>query len=140
MSGLLNMLLANGDRIRLDSTSYFSSVIGGSVTTEFKIDSDGLVYARDNTSGGLLTARYPWIIPQAAAANYDVRWNTTSNTVDSTPGAENTNLNLGTDRTWSETAAGSVESCAFSARIHRVGNTANPIVTATITLEADGSP
>ena len=138
MSGAQQMLLAGGDQIRLDAAAYVRTNTGGATCT-FKLDNDGQVYVADNSSGGALTARYSWVIPNAAAANYDVRWSTVSNVVDSTPGAEVTNLNLGTDRTWSETNAVADETCSFSVSIHRLGDTVSPLVTKTISLEADGS-
>lgn len=137
MSGVLQVLMAGGDRIRLDSATY-SRVSPGAGTASFKIDSDGQVYAGDNASSGSLTARYDWITPRANAANYDVRWSTTSGVVDSTPGAEATNLNLGTDRTWSETNNVTTESCVFQCKIYRAGESSTPLATADITLSVDG--
>src|SRR5688572_16767572 len=102
MSGVLNMLLAGGERLRLDGGTFSHDNPGGS-TASVRIDADGFVYG---TVGGVMTQQYAWISPQTSAPNYDVRWSTVSGTVDSTPGAENTNLNLGTDRTWSETNGG----------------------------------
>jgi hypothetical protein len=137
MSGIQQALLAaGGDRLRLDSTTYSHDNPGGS-SASFRIDADGFVYG---TVGGALVAQCAWVTPPVNAANYDVRWSTTSGTVDSTPGAENTNLNLGTDRTWNENSASSLETCTFQARIHRAGDAATPLATANITLEVDGSP
>lgn len=138
MSGILQILLAGGDRIRLDTASY-TRAAAGAATASFKIDADGQVYAADNSSSGSLTARYSWVTPQANAALYDVRWSTTSGTVDSTPGAEATNLNLGTDRTWSETNNVTTESCVFQVKIYRAGESTTPLATADITLNVDGT-
>jgi hypothetical protein len=141
MSGIQQMLLGSGgDILRLDSANYSRLVPGGSPSCSFRIDADGQVYVGDNASGGVLTARYNWVTPTSSASNYDVRWNTTAGTVDTTPGAENTNLSLGSDRTWIQSAGGFLDSASFQARIHRAGNTTNPLVTANISLEADGSP
>ena len=139
MSGIQPLLVAGGDQLRIDTASYVRIFPGGA-TCSFKIDNDGQVYIGDQSSGGVLTARYNWITPVGNAANYDVRWSTLSAVVDSTPGAENTNLNLGTDRTWSETNNVALESCAFQVRIHRLGDSSIPLVMANINLEADGSP
>jgi hypothetical protein len=139
MSGILNMLLAGGVRIVLNSATYSHDNPGGAGAS-FAIRNDGFVYAADSSSGGVATQRYQWCFPAALAASFDVRWNTTANVVDTTPGAENTNLNLGTNRTWSEANASALETCSFQARIHRAGDTATPLATANITLEADGSP
>lgn len=136
MSGILNMLLGAGDRIALVDSLISHANTGGSTAT-YRIDSDGFVYGTGG--GGSVIQLYQWCFPAAAAINYDVRWNTTANVVDSTPGAENTNLNLGTDRTWSETNNAGFETCSFQARIHRAGNTTNVLATANVTLEADGS-
>lgn len=139
MAGILQMLLAGGDRLRIDAATY-SRDNPGAATAGWRIDSDGMVYVADDSSAGAFTARYPWIVPAANAANYDVRWSTVANAVDSTPGAEATNLNLGTDRQWSETNNAAFETCTFQVRIHRAGDSANPIITANIVLEVDGSP
>jgi len=140
MSGVQQILLACGDTLRLDSASYTRIIVSGAPSTSFRIDADGQVYVGDQLSGGALTPRYNWVTPTSSAPNYDVRWNTTAGFVDTSPGAENTNLNLGSDRTWIESAGGTFESCSFQARIHRAGNTTTPLATAGITLEADGSP
>lgn len=139
MSGVLQILLAGGDRIRLDAATYTRSNPSGA-TASFKLDNDGQVYVADNSSGGASTARYAWVTPQANAASYDVRWTTSSGVVDSSPGAESTNLNLGTDRTWSETNNTTTESCTFTVNIHRAGDSGAPLATASITLSVDGSP
>jgi hypothetical protein len=139
MAALQQMLLAGGDRLRLDVAGYTRAFPGGA-TAGFRLDADGFVYAADDSSAGVFTQRYPWIAPQSAAVNYDVRWGTSAGVVDSTPGAEATNLPLTVDRQWSETNNAAVESCAFLVRIHRTGDAAAPLVSATITLEADGSP
>ena len=139
MSGALQVLLAGGDRIVLNSATY-TKVTPGGATSGFRIQNDGFVYAQDQGSAGLFTQRYQWCFPAAAAPNYDVRWSDTTNNVDTSPGAANTNLNLATTRTWQETNSATFESCVISVRIHRAGDTATPIVTAAITLEADGSP
>lgn len=134
------MLLAGGDQIKLIPASYTRIILGGPASVTFKIDNDGQVYVADQLSGGALTARYAWVLPLTAAANYDVRWTTVANVVDSTPGAESTNLNLGTDRTWTETTGAIPETCTFRVNIHRLGDTAAPLATADITLAPDGSP
>lgn len=139
MSGVLNILMASGDRIRLDAATYTRSNPSGA-TASFKLDNDGQVYAADNGSAGSLTARYNWCTPGANAASYDVRWSTSAGTVDTTPGAESTNLNLGTDRTWSETNGITTESCTFTVNIHRAGDSGAPLATASITLSVDGTP
>ena len=139
MSSVQQILLASGDYIRVDAAAYTRAFPSGA-TCSFKLDADGQVYVADNSSGGVLTARYNWVTPPSAAANYDVRWSTITNVVDTTPGAEATNLNLGTDRTWSETNALTTETCTFQVRIHRAGDTATPLATANITLNVDGTP
>lgn len=140
MGASQQMLLAGGDRLRIDSATY-SRINPGGATASFKIDADGQVYVGDSSSGGALTARYAWIVPAANAALYDVRWSAVSGTgVDSSPGAASTNLNCGTDRTWSETNVAGVETTTFRVTLHRAGDTANALVTADITLEVDGAP
>src|SRR5687768_12842585 len=121
MSGIQQMMLgASGDKLRIDAASY-SHANPGAAAVSFKIDADGQVYVADTSSGGAFTARYNWCIPVGNAANYDVRWSTVANVVDTTPGAENTNLNLGTDRIWSEANNVAFETCTFQVRIHRTG-------------------
>lgn len=139
MSGVLNMMLASGDRIRLDAATY-TRTNPSAATASFKLDNDGQAYAADNSSGGSSTARYSWVTPNANAALYDVRWSTSAGAVDSSPGAEATNLNLGTDRTWSETNNLTTESCTFTVSIYRAGESTNPLATASITLSVDGTP
>lgn len=137
MSAPQQILAAGGDQLRLD-TATINRASPGAATATWRIDADGQVYGTN--SGGAIVALYNWVTPVTSAPNYDVRWSTTSGVVDTTPGAENTNLSLNTDRTWSESNGASLESCVFQARIHRAGDTANPLKTANITLEADGSP
>jgi hypothetical protein len=139
MSGILNILLAGGDRIVLNGGT-FSRDNPGAASVTYRIDADGFIYVGDDSSGGAVTQREQWCFPATAAANYDVRWNTTANVVDSTPGAENTNLNLGTDRSWNETNNAGLETCSFQCRVHRAGDAATPLATANVTLTADGSP
>jgi hypothetical protein len=140
MSGIQQMLLGSGgDRLRLDSLTY-TRVNPGSAFVGIRFHSDGQVYVADGSSGGVYTPRYNWVTPTSKAASYDVRWNTTANVVDATPGAENTNLNLGTTREWSETNNVAAETCTFQARIHNAGDAATPLATGNITLSPDGSP
>src|SRR5688572_9292136 len=116
MSGVLNMLLAGGARVVLNSATISHDNPGGA-GAGFSIRNDGFVYIADTSSGGAFTSRYQWCFPAALAANYDVRWNTTANVVDTTPGAENTNLNLGSNRTWNEGNTSALETCSFQARL-----------------------
>lgn len=129
---------AGGDVIRVDTATISRDNTGGA-SASFKLDADGQAYYADDSSGGALTARYSWVIPNANAALYDVRWTPGSGTVDSTPGADSTNLSLGTDRTWTETNGAGVESASFTVTVHNAGDSGNPLATAVITLEVDGS-
>jgi hypothetical protein len=137
MSAIQQLLLAGGDTIRLTSATITRDNPGGATAT-WRIDADGQVYGTNGA--GAIVALYNWVTPVSSAPNYDVRWSTTSGVVDSTPGAEATNLPLTSDRTWSETNATTIESCVFQASIHRTGDTTTPLATATVTLEVDGSP
>ena len=137
MSGPQQMLLAGGDQLRLDTATY-TRINPGGATANFGIDSDGFVYGQ---SGASITQRYPWVLPTASAAKYDVQWSLVSDTLpDTSPVAQNTNINLGVARTWQETNAATLEQTVFQVRIYPAGITVNPIVSANITLIADGSP
>ena len=135
---MMQMLMAGGDYITL-VTDFISRANTGSATAIWRLDADGQVYVADDGSGGVPTARYNWVTPPGNAALYDVRWTAGTGTVDTTPGAASTNLNLGTDRTWAETNTAGLESASFTASIYRAGDSTNALATATITLEVDGS-
>jgi len=131
------MLLAGGDTLRLDAATY-SRAAAGAATTRFVVDSDGFVYATN--SGGTLTQRYAWCLPASSANKYDIQWSAVTNLPDVSPAAQNTSVNLGTDREWSETNNVTLETTTFQCRIYPAGLSTPALVSANITLEADGTP
>lgn len=140
MSGILNIMFAGGLSFRLDTATISETTVGGPSTAGIRLDSDGQVYYRDDASGGVAyTARYNWISSPALAGNYEAVWTAGAGTVDTTPGAAGTGLNLGTDRTWEETNPVALESASFTLIIRVAGGGATVAGPVTITLEVDGS-
>jgi hypothetical protein len=138
MSAIQQVLLAAGDQLRLDVATYLT-IGSGAATTRLVIDSDGFLYSTNGA--GVLTQRYAWVKPASSAPKYDVQWSLVSDTLpDVSPVAQNTNTNLGTDREWQETNNLTTERTVIQLRIYPTGITVNPIVSANITLDADGTP
>jgi hypothetical protein len=141
MSGILNALVGSGgDRLRLDTASVSDATPGGPSTAQWRIDADGGVYiSRSIVAGGAFQFQYNWVTPASNAVNYECTWTSDTGTVDTTPTAEGAYVACTADRTWAETNPTTSESASFIARIRRVGGSTD-LVTATITLNVDGSP
>jgi hypothetical protein len=128
------------DILRLDPVTVDDLVPGGPSTSSWRLDADGGVYyARASVSGGAFIKQYDWVLPNSSASKYSVLWSTGTGTVDTTPGAADTDLPLSTDRTWTETNPTTSESASFTARIRLTGGSTD-LITAAITLSVDGSP
>ena len=127
-----------GDILRLDNDSVVDGTPAGS-TSSWRVDADGGVYwSRTSVSGGAYIKQYDWVLPNSSASKYSVLWSVGTGTVDTTPGAADTDLPLTVDRTWTETNAAGFEQAIFTAKIRLTGS-GTDLKTATITLEVDGS-
>ena len=130
------MMAGSADVLRLDDATIFASS-AGTAFAGIRLNSDGQVYySQSNVSGGAYIAQYNWITPTSSAANYDCQWVQNPDIPDTTPGAQSTDLNLGTTRTWEDTTPPAITAKTFQIRIQAVGSSTN-LKTADITLDIE---
>lgn len=117
----------------LNNASYLAS--GTTVTTcSFRVDSDGSVYTNET---GSFAVDYTWLTGGGVAADYDVRWTSTSGSLST--GSEATWESLAADRTYSvvdSVADLNSVTCTGTVEI-RDADTLAVLATATVTIEAD---
>jgi len=126
----------SGDTVRLDAQGITDVVVGGTATITYRVDSDGGIY-RIQAHGGS-TKLYDWVLPNAQAANYEVRWVTQGNDPNTTPAASGTWIACTSDRDWVNTSTNADDTDTFTLELRHVGGPT--LASVTITLNAFGSP
>jgi hypothetical protein len=116
---------AIGALVDIVNDTISSVVPGGTASATYALNSDG-----SRTNGTWLRS--------GLASNYEARATLTSGTFSSGSGA-GAWLSLGTSRSWTVTATGTLKSATFTLEIRIAGGGAT-LDTATITIDADGTP
>lgn len=106
--------------------------IDSSTPVGFRMDSDGLVYAQEDSAG--YVSIDTWRL-SGASADYDVRATLTSGTF--TTGSNNTWENLASDRTWTRGATINTSQTAVFTLEVRDAATLTVLGSATITIQCD---
>ena len=126
------------DVLRLDGDSVVDFTTGNS-QAGIRFNSNGKVqYMRITTEAGAYTDLYDWVTPTSNAANYKLQWVAVVGLPDTNPGAQNTDFDLTTSRTFEELNLAGVESAIFTIKLYRIGSS-TVLKQADFTLEVDGT-
>lgn len=130
-----------GDVVLIANRTVSSTVAAGSPTAGYRLDADGQTYTSQSevSAGAYIDSGEDWVSPVGNAANYEVEAVVNSGTLSSGPSGSGTWTALSSDVTWTRNGPGTLASVNLTLSIRRVGTT-TVLDTASITLEADGSP
>jgi hypothetical protein len=121
--------------ISITDQSVADSAVGSVSSADYQVLNTGVVKGYLLNGGGLITIEN-WITPQTNMSDYTVRAHVNSGTAPSSGDALDSDLNLGTSRTWTQTQASpGTRSCILLITIKRVADGAT-MDTALVTLEA----
>lgn len=107
--------------IRIDPATVLDFSGGGTASSQFLLSSDGSAY--EAVGGGSPTVLYPWCVPAAQAANYEVYATLVSGALSGGSSAVSTWLALTSTRSWIVSTSGGIASATLNIGLRQVGTT-----------------